>query len=83
MISRTIKYLKQNRNKSSYFNFSYFKKYNQREMEIEYTFKSEKLDLTEKEEKIFSLLKKVAEKNQLNTVMRVAGGWVRDKVISF
>lgn len=79
MISRTIKSLKSNSRYIHYFKYNKFKYI---EMELEYTFKSEKLSLTGKEEQIFGLLKKVAEKNELKTVMRVAGGWVRDKVSS-
>ena len=38
------------------------------------------IQLTEKEEKIFSLLMEVVEENELSTTLRVAGGWVRDKM---
>ena len=41
------------------------------------------IQLTKKEEEIFSIIKKVVEKYKTNTVCRVAGGWVRDKVISY
>ena len=36
--------------------------------------------LTENENRIFNTLLKVVEVNELNTTLRVAGGWVRDKV---
>ena len=39
------------------------------------------IKLTELEEKVFGTLKEVAEKNNLDTVMRVSGGWVRDKLL--
>lgn len=32
------------------------------------------------EEKIFSMLRQYRDELKLNTVLRVAGGWVRDKV---
>ena len=38
--------------------------------------------LTEKETKIFSIIKKIIEKNNLKTICRVAGGWVRDKLLN-
>jgi len=41
---------------------------------------NEKIDLTEKEEKIFHRLLDVLKHFQLDTQLRVAGGWVRDKV---
>lgn len=40
----------------------------------------EKIDLTEKEEKIFKRLLGVLNHFGLDTQLRVAGGWVRDKV---
>ena len=36
--------------------------------------------LTNKETQIFQTLMDVVQANQLNTTLRVAGGWVRDKV---
>lgn len=36
--------------------------------------------LTDKETQIFSTLMDVVNANKLNTTLRVAGGWVRDKV---
>jgi hypothetical protein len=36
--------------------------------------------LTSAEQALFNTLLEVREANKLNTVMRVAGGWVRDKV---
>ena len=36
--------------------------------------------LTAEEERIFDLLKRAATKCNTGVVMRVAGGWVRDKV---
>lgn len=36
--------------------------------------------LTPNEEKVFSTLALYRQELKLNTVMRVAGGWVRDKV---
>lgn len=38
------------------------------------------IDLTEKENLIFNRLKEVLRYFNLNTQLRVAGGWVRDKV---
>ena len=41
----------------------------------------DKIKFTEKEEKIFAVIKYVIEKNKLDKIeCRVAGGWVRDKV---
>jgi hypothetical protein len=37
--------------------------------------------LTEHEKKIFSFLLEVVQHYQLGTTLRVAGGWVRDKVV--
>lgn len=37
--------------------------------------------LTEKEKQIFDALMKFREHAQLKTVFRVAGGWVRDKLM--
>ena len=43
----------------------------------------EKIILTPTEKEIFSILKKTLEKNNLNdTIFRVAGGWVRDKLLN-
>ena len=36
--------------------------------------------LTEQEQKIFATLMDVVKENELKTTLRVAGGWVRDKV---
>lgn len=36
--------------------------------------------LTQKEKQIFETLLSVLAQNQLKTTLRVAGGWVRDKV---
>jgi tRNA nucleotidyltransferase/poly(A) polymerase len=38
------------------------------------------ISLTEQEEQIFKTLLEVVEENDLGTTLRVAGGWVRDKV---
>lgn len=38
------------------------------------------IKLTPDEQKIFNMLKKYRDELQLKTVLRVAGGWVRDKV---
>lgn len=48
-------------------------------MEHEYTYKG-KIELDAKESEIFSLLKEVVINYKFDTTMRVAGGWVRDKV---
>ena len=40
-----------------------------------------KISLTAQEKELFSLLMKVNETKKLGLVMRVAGGWVRDKVM--
>lgn len=39
-----------------------------------------KIELNEKEKEIFKLINSIILKNNKNTVCRVAGGWVRDKV---
>ena len=39
-----------------------------------------KLALTELEAQIFATLKEVVKEHDLKTTLRVAGGWVRDKV---
>lgn len=41
----------------------------------------DKIDLTEKESLIFNRLKEVLHHFNLNTQLRVAGGWVRDKLL--
>ncbi|XP_058087831.1 tRNA nucleotidyltransferase cca2 isoform X3 [Magnolia sinica] len=41
----------------------------------------EKIDLTDKEKKIFGLLVDALQHSQLKTQLRVAGGWVRDKLL--
>jgi hypothetical protein len=38
------------------------------------------ISLSEHEQKIFKTLMEVVEEHQLKTTLRVAGGWVRDKV---
>jgi hypothetical protein len=38
------------------------------------------ITLSEQEQKIFKTLMEVIEEHQLKTTLRVAGGWVRDKV---
>ena len=38
------------------------------------------ITLTDLEKKIFKTLMDVVEENKLETTLRVAGGWVRDKV---
>ena len=38
------------------------------------------ITLTEEETKIFDTLMDVIKENNLKTTLRVAGGWVRDKV---
>lgn len=62
-------------NQLKYYYFTQVEQY----MELEYVFKG-KIKLDEKEEQIFEILKDVLKVNNLNTTMRVAGGWVRDKV---
>lgn len=44
--------------------------------------KQPQVKITPEEEAIFSMLKKYRDEKQLKTVIRVAGGWVRDKVRS-
>lgn len=41
----------------------------------------DKIDLNEKERQIFSIIKDVLKKHKKLTVCRVAGGWVRDKLL--
>ena len=43
---------------------------------------NESIVLTEKEEELFSKVLAVVAHFQLKTVVRVAGGWVRDKLLS-
>jgi hypothetical protein len=43
---------------------------------------SESIELTELEKKIFDRLREVLHQFNLQTQLRVAGGWVRDKVFS-
>ena len=38
------------------------------------------IKLTDKEQEIFNTLMEVVRENNLKTTLRVAGGWVRDKV---
>ena len=38
------------------------------------------ITLTEQEKQIFETLQSIVEENDLKTTLRVAGGWVRDKV---
>ena len=42
--------------------------------------KAQQISLTVQEQKIFRTLMEILQANQLDTQMRVAGGWVRDKV---
>lgn len=49
-------------------------------MEVLFTVK-ERIDLTKKEEKIFQRLLDVIRHFKLETQLRVAGGWVRDKLL--
>ena len=48
---------------------------------MESSFKAKtQINLNEKEQEIFGTLKNVLQKYELKTTLRVAGGWVRDKV---
>jgi hypothetical protein len=38
------------------------------------------VNVTEKEQELFDLLLRIVREKQLKTTLRVAGGWVRDKV---
>lgn len=38
------------------------------------------ISLTENEQKLFQTLLAIVQANKLKTTLRVAGGWVRDKV---
>jgi len=40
------------------------------------------IDLTPEEEELFNLLKKVIQSTSMNSTLRVAGGWVRDKLLA-
>jgi tRNA nucleotidyltransferase/poly(A) polymerase len=40
------------------------------------------IELTEEEMELFALLKKVVNETNLKTTLRVAGGWVRDKLLA-
>ena len=42
--------------------------------------KAQQISLTVQEQKIFRTLMEILQAKQLDTQMRVAGGWVRDKV---
>ena len=39
------------------------------------------IQLTQQEEELFDILLKTLEHQRLNTVLRCAGGWVRDKLL--
>ena len=39
-----------------------------------------KIKVTPQEQKLFDTLMTIVKENNLNTTLRVAGGWVRDKV---
>ena len=41
------------------------------------------LQLTAKEEELFSMLDNVVQERGLNSTLRIAGGWVRDKLLEF
>ena len=47
---------------------------------VESTKNTTEIEITPEEQKLFDTLLKVAADNNLKTTMRVAGGWVRDKV---
>ena len=47
---------------------------------VELTHNIPTIKLTESEQDAFTFLLKVLEFNKLKTIIRVAGGWVRDKV---
>ena len=43
----------------------------------------EKIELEENEKELFSFLKEIIIKNKLsNIILRVAGGWIRDKILN-
>ena len=43
----------------------------------------EKIELEENEKELFSFLKEIIIKNNLsNIILRVAGGWIRDKILN-
>ena len=48
-----------------------------------YTMQKYHIQLTPKEESIFNMLIQYQKEIATNTVLRVAGGWVRDKVTFF
>jgi tRNA nucleotidyltransferase (CCA-adding enzyme) len=50
-------------------------------MEIETTSLDPKITLTPKEQSLFTLLSKITESKNLEITLRVAGGWVRDKLL--
>jgi len=51
------------------------------EIENHTTYKiTENISLTENEADIMNIFKNFVEQNKLKTTIRVAGGWVRDKV---
>jgi hypothetical protein len=87
-ISKSLKYIngattKNKINLTRNLRYFYFTQHGQEKyMELEYSYKGN-LTLDEKEEKIFSIMKEVLKQNQLKTTLRVAGGWVRDKVRYF
>ena len=41
-----------------------------------------KIELTNEEDELFTLLNEVLEANQLSSTLRIAGGWVRDKLLA-
>jgi hypothetical protein len=49
---------------------------------VELTNSEPKISLTEKETKLFDSLTAILKEHNLKTVLRVNGGWVRDKVLS-
>ena len=48
-------------------------------MEVEFSVNT-KIPLTDTEKEIFDTLTSFVKENNLSTTIRVAGGWVRDKV---
>ena len=50
------------------------------EIDLEALSLESKISLTPKEDAIFSFLLSVLQEKQLKTTLRVAGGWVRDKL---
>lgn len=55
----------------------------QKKMCIVYVLGAECITLNEDETKIFNLLKECCQALHLDVTLRVAGGWVRDKVITW